>query len=64
MTNLQEDTDQRITAIYYCPANDGREVVILLEMNSIKRYRRIWLNLPVGTDDWTWFKPNDAVQLA
>lgn len=66
--NLLEDTEGRIAAIYYCPSNEGRQRVLLLEMNLDKRYLRVWLDSvdwgnPVP-NDWTWSKPDDAIQVA
>jgi hypothetical protein len=52
-----------IPSTWWCPASDDREEVILIEVNGIKKYRRVWLEQPPGTDDYTWYKPDNAVRL-
>jgi hypothetical protein len=63
-------TDGRIEAVFYCPPNDGRLPVLLIEATGgPKRYIRVWLDESTtrargaSIADWTWFKPDDAVRL-
>lgn len=63
--DLEEITDGRALAIWYCPAAEGRKPVLLVEQYGPKPYRRLWLDgALVGKDDWTHFKPSDAIRLA
>lgn len=49
--------------IYFVPTGGVAQRSVLIEYPGPKRYRRVWLDQPEGTDDWTWHLPPNAVRV-
>ena len=69
MKDIISITNGRVFSVWYCPPNEGREELLLVETPGDKRYRRMWFDHPPVTgepavDDWTWHRPDDAILLA
>lgn len=61
---LIELTNGAISQLWFCPETDARLPVLLIEpIAGPKRFRRVWIDQPTLSDDWTWFIPEDAIAL-